>query len=46
MVAREGFHSLLVFASPLSQSLLGDGTNLMHVAEEMDDVLGRVSSGK
>ena len=39
MVAGEGFHPLLVFVGPLGQSLLGDGINAMHVAEEMDDVL-------
>src|SRR5262252_6717784 len=38
VVAREGFHPLLVFAGPLGQSLLGDGIDPMHVTEEIDDV--------
>ena len=40
MVAGESFHPLLVFAGPLAQSFLSDGMDSMHVAEEMDDVLG------
>ena len=39
VVACEGFHPLLGFTSPLGQSLLGNGINPVHVAEEMDDVL-------
>ena len=40
MVAGERFHPLLVFAGPLAQGFLGDGVHPVHVAEEMDDVLG------
>jgi len=39
VVAREGFHPLLILVGPLGQNLLGDGINPMHVAEEIDDVL-------
>ena len=40
MVAGERFHPLLVFVGPLGQGLLGDGTNPLHIAEEVNDVRG------
>src|SRR5215469_15937193 len=39
MVASEGFHPMLVVAGSLSQRLLGNGVDAMHVAKEIDDVL-------
>ena len=40
MVAGEGLHPTLILIGPFGQGLLGDGINPMHIAEEMDDVLG------
>ena len=40
VVASKGFDPLPVLVGPLGQNLLGDGVDAVHVAEEMDDVLG------
>jgi len=40
MVASEGLHPMLVVLGSLPQRLLGNGVDAVHVAEEIDDVLG------
>jgi hypothetical protein len=40
MVASESFHPMLVVLGSLPQRLLGNGVDAVHVAEEIDDVLG------
>jgi hypothetical protein len=40
MVASEGLHPMLVVLCSLPQRLLGNGVDAVHVAEEIDDVLG------
>src|SRR6516164_9635207 len=46
MIAGESFHPPLVFVGPLGQSLFGYGIQPMHVAEEVDDVLGPRQQGQ
>jgi len=40
VVASESLDPVLIISGPLGQSLLGDGVDAVHVAEEMDDMLG------
>jgi hypothetical protein len=40
MVTSEGLHPMLVILRSLPQHLLGNGIDAVHVAEEIDDVLG------
>src|SRR6516162_11341555 len=40
MVASEGLYPMLVVLCSLPQRLLGNGVDAVHVAEEIDDVLG------
>jgi hypothetical protein len=46
VVTSESFNPMLIVLGPLGQSLLGDGIDAVHVAEEMNDMLGASQQGQ
>src|SRR5437016_5636890 len=46
VVAREGFHPMLVVFGSLPQRLLSNGIDAVHIAEEMDDMLRTREQGE